>query len=812
MRNAAAMLYCPNPTCQAANSEDHKFCQKCSTPLPHRYLWALGESTSAYQPGDLVADRYLCKQSRVFLDTKPGLLSSTYQELPELLLPYLRLTSYPLHVPQIYDWLPMGASSSGMALLDHVPLCPTEGWIERQLPGLPASSDPVQLLPALTEQWPQASPQRQLNWLWQIANLWQPLSSEKAAATLFAPDVMRTEAGLLRFLELRFQAEQPSLVDLGQLWLEWVKTAQPETADFLTKLCQGLIQGQIHNAELLMGYLDQGLAQLSQAQTRQMQIATLSDQGPTRQRNEDACYPQSGTQTPILTDQALLIVCDGIGGHQGGDVASHLAITTLEQRVKALDIQQLDSVSLSIELEKAVCTANDQISQRNDSEHRFDRQRMGTTVVMALARAHELYITHVGDSRAYWITRWGCHQITLDDDVASREVRLGYSFYRQALHQPSGGSLVQALGMGTSSMLYPTVQRLIPDEDSIFLLCSDGLSDNDRVEEFWESEVLPLLDGKIDLLTLTQRLVEIGNVRNGYDNVTVGLIHYRIATTQPAPALPDLEALQLSVPAQPIEPAGYESQPTELVSPVANRSTPNPASTELRSEKSNLLPLLIGIGLLLGIAGVLAVLLPTLRIDTSRTTLNNPPTDPSPELSGATPLEPALTSLEVGSKIQLSRLPSDGVSPPVLLKNPPQDTTATGTPTESPSAPPSPVETVGLIPIGTVLEVLQKRSLTQQESWIELRVCSTSIGDSPEAPSPASPLLSPTPSGPDAGTVPSVVSPAVTPSPTVASPTTPSPSVPLLQTGQKGWIREAAILPQVSLKTNLTPEQQQACQ
>lgn len=795
MRNAAAMLYCPNPTCQAANSEDHKFCQKCSTPLPHRYLWALGESASAYQAGDLVADRYLCKQSCVFLDTKPGLLSSTYQELPEPFSPYLRLTSYPLHIPQIYDWLPTSTTATGMALLDHVPLCPTETWIERQLPGLPSpASDPVQLLPALMNQWQAASPLRQLNWLWQIANLWQPLSSEKAAATLFTPEVMRVEAGLLRLLELRFQSEQPTLSDLGQLWLQWAETAQPQIAGFLTKLCQGLVQGQIHNAELLMAYLDQGLAQLSQAQTRQMQIATLSDQGPTRQRNEDACYPQSGTQTPILTDRALLIVCDGIGGHQGGDVASHLAITTLEQRVKALDVDQLDSISLSIELEKAVCAANDQISQRNDSERRFDRQRMGTTVVMALARGHELYITHVGDSRAYWITRWGCHQITLDDDVASREVRLGYSFYRQALHQPSGGSLVQALGMGTSSMLYPTVQRLIPDEDSIFLLCSDGLSDNDRVEEFWESEVLPLLDGKVNLLTLTQRLVEIGNVRNGYDNVTVGLIHYRVATTQSIPALSDLEALQLSVPTQPLEPAGYESQPTELVTP-ASASSADTVLAEPRPEKSNLLPLLIGIGLLVGIAGLLAVLLPTLQIDTSKTTLSDPPTvAPTPEVSGSTPSSPILTSLEVGSKIQLSRSPSDTASPPALIKSPPQEA-ATGTPTVSPTALSSPVETVGLIPIGTVLEVLQKRSLAQQESWVELRVCSTSVGDSPESPS----VVLSSPASPKAG------------SPEAGS-SDPAPSVPLLQAGQRGWIREAALLPQVSLKTNLTPEQQQACQ
>ncbi|WNZ23549.1 serine/threonine protein phosphatase [Leptolyngbya sp. NK1-12] len=804
MQNAAAMLYCPNPTCQAANSEDQKFCQKCSTPLPHRYLWALGESASAYRAGDLVAERYLCKQPSVFLDTKPGLLSGTYQELPEFLLPYLRLTSYPLHIPQIYDWLPIG-TTVGMALLDHVPLCPTDTWMERQLPGLPSASDLIQLLPTLTAQWPQASPLRQLNWLWQIANLWQPLSSENAATTLFTPDLLRVESGLLRLLELKFQTNQPTLADLGQLWLQWAKTAQPEVADFLVKLCQGLIQGQIHNAELLMGYLDQGLAQLSQAQTRQIQIATLSDQGPTRQRNEDACYPASGTKTPILADQALLIVCDGIGGHQGGDVASHLAITTLEQRVKGLDISQLDSTSLAIELEKAICAANDQISQRNDSEHRFDRQRMGTTVVMALVRGHELYITHVGDSRAYWITHWGCHQLTLDDDVASREVRLGYSFYRQALHQPSGGSLVQALGMGTSSTLYPTVQRFIPDEDGIFLLCSDGLSDNDRVEAFWESEILPLLSRKGDLLRVAQRLVEIGNTHNGYDNVTVGLVHYQTAITHPIPTLAELGPLQLPITTQPTESGIRESQLTELVSPVASSTSYPTASTatEQTAEKSNLLPLLIGIGLLLGLGGLLAVLLPTLQSDPGTTPFGDlPAPTPSPTLSSPSPSDPVPTSLEVGSKLQLVRSPeasssaSGSANPPVLVSRPPQDR-ANSLAAPALSTPSPTVQTIGLIPIGTVLEVLRKQSLSQQENWVELRVCSTSVGDSPEAP--ASPPSSPSPPAP---------SPIASPE---ATSSTPTPTTPLLQPGQTGWIQEAEILPLVTLKTDLTPEQQQAC-
>lgn len=878
MRNAAAMLYCPNPTCQAPNSEDHKFCQKCSTLLPRRYLWALGEGASDHQPRALLAERYLCKQSRVFLDTKPGLLSGTYQELPDAFLPYLRLVSYPLHIPQVYDWLPDSAEGPELILLDHAAIgrfgrtYSSTSTLERGPAGLGSAglAPEPDLLPAIMTEWQQAAASRQLNWLWQIANLWQPLSAERATASLLDAENLRIDSTLVRLLELQFD-EPHSLVDLGYFWLAWAESAQPEVAGFLTKLCQSLIEGQLHNAELLVGHLDEALAQMSQGQIRQMQIATLSDRGPTRPRNEDACYPVSGTHSSNLNQsgnptqanlnrapKTLLIVCDGIGGHQGGDVASNLAISTLEQQVKSLAIDQLDPVSLTIDLEKAICAANDKISQQNDSEQRFERQRMGTTVVMALARAHELYITHVGDSRVYWLTRWGCYQITLDDDVASREVRLGYSFYRQALHQPSAGSLVQALGMSASSMLYPTVQRLIPDEAGIFLLCSDGLSDNDRVEEAWETEILPLLESQaeepgseINLTALSQRLVEIANTRNGYDNVTVGLLHYQVLQPQTvpvlAPVLADLPEITAPLPAQ-----ISETQPTELIAPVVTppvtsaNYTPNypsnyAAVSPVAPRSRQLLPLmLLGIGVV-GLLGLLLGFWPTLR------SLNPQSATPPTPSNQPQPASPTSNSLEVGTLVQLNSAqepnqkpilvsrpeseqpvsspsaspspslpPSPSPSPSVSLPSSPLVGNSSGSPSVSPKdvtpavVQPAGSKAIGMIPTGAILEVLRKQSLSQQESWIELRVCS--IGPSQANSGQAIPRQAN--SGQASSSQTSTPSTDTAPvAPTVASTTAPTAkptAVPLLQPGQTGWIQELDILPQVTLRTDLSPEQQ-AC-
>jgi protein phosphatase len=529
MENDAATLYCPNENCQAANPLTHKFCQRCSTPLPKNYLWAVVDAPSVGSPGEILADRYLVLDKFVLLDTKPGLLALT-PELDNLqpLRAYLRLIPYRLHVPQVYGVLFVadGHSHREILLLEKPPLL-VDHTIQQ-----------VHLGSELTTAWRDATSMRQLNWLWQIAHLWQPLASEGVASSLLDSYVLRVEGSLVRLLDLRFDdTTSPELPQLGEFWQQLVSNAKPAITEFVDRISLALIQGKINSTDQLIGVLDQGLAGLGRSQTPTIQVITRTDTGPSRQRNEDACSPPTGTlisKPPQPT--ALAIVCDGIGGHEGGNVASNLAIETIQQQVQQLTKVPYDHIDPSLllnDLDKAVAMANDKISQRNDGENRQGRQRMGTTLVMALPVAHEMYITHVGDSRAYWITRQGCYQVTLDDDVASREVRLGYAIYREAVQQSAAGSLVQALGMGPSTSLHPTSGRFMLDEDAVFLLTSDGLSDFDRVEEYWETEILPLLVGEATIATVADRLIEIANTKNGHDNVTVALVHYQVQYWEP---------------------------------------------------------------------------------------------------------------------------------------------------------------------------------------------------------------------------------------------------------------------------------------
>ncbi|HEY9849431.1 MAG TPA: protein phosphatase 2C domain-containing protein [Leptolyngbyaceae cyanobacterium] len=692
----AAKITCPNQLCQAPNPEAHRFCQRCRTPLPKRYLWAVGAGIEGYKPGKLLGDRYLVKRDRILLDTKPGFTPLFPTDIPDALLPYLRLFSYQLHVPQVYGKLPPLKKNQNQEI-----------WLLEQAPIFSDRKDeaPV-LLPKLTALWKNSSTIRQLNWLWQIAHLWQPFSYLGVASSLLEPKLLRVEGSLVRLLELSFDREELTLKDLGLFWRELVNDTKPEIADFLAELCQQTIRQQISIDEVI-AQMDRILGEVARSQTRTYQIATLTDTGPTRQRNEDACYPPSGSFNQIPIDsQVLAVVCDGIGGHEGGNVASNLAIETVVSQISQYVEAEVSHFQPINQLESAVCDANDRISERNDREGRFDRQRMGTTLVMALTNNHEMYVTHIGDSRVYWITSTGCHQVTLDDDVASREVRLGYTLYREALQQLGSGSLVQALGMSSSNNLHPTVQKLIIDEDSIFLLCSDGLSDNDRVEQFWDTEILPVLAGKIDLATAAAKLIEIANTQNGHDNVTIGLIYCQVKEPETADRKKKSQTAKISLglPSYPITELPSENSPSSLKTQLLSspRRTPR------------LLPLLLGIALLLGVGAMLLYFLVGKWGESTVLSTVEPEIKPNtPTIASPVPTKSSDSLLPTGATIRIENglaKNSQGKIVQLLLYPAPHQ------PSDKPPAP------IGIIPGQTLLEV-KTQVVLGQNRWLKLKVC-----------------------------------------------------------------------------------------
>ena len=518
MTHSEPRIHCSNPHCAASNKLEAHFCHRCKTPLSKRYLWSTKQVISSEQVNQLISDRYLAITTRVFLDTKPGIKPQTPDEVPQKIITYLQLFPYYPHIPQVYGQI----DGTDTWLLDYGTL-PINA--ESQLKY-------TQLLPEVTDLWRSATAFQQLSWLRQIAKLWRPMLNKKVASTLLTPRLLRINGQVVQILQLKFDGDRYiQLQDLGKLWSQWIDYANPSIQEMLIQLCDRLKIGSLSKSRQVIAILDRALEICQRSQQYSYQIYAISESGPSRNNNEDAAYPNFEIPINVSSDNnPLAIVCDGVGGHEGGEIASRETIEYLRSKIAQLSFEKQDNNPRIIakQLTQFINESNDLISQRNDSEQRLERQRMGTTLVMGLAHNHEMYLAHVGDSRIYWITPSSCHQVTVDDDLASREVRLGYAVYRDSLEYPSAGALIQALGMRDSAALHPNIQRHIIDNDCIFLLCTDGLSDFDRVEQHWRHTVLPVLKGKRDLTSAVKTLIKIANEKNGHDNATVALVHCQV--------------------------------------------------------------------------------------------------------------------------------------------------------------------------------------------------------------------------------------------------------------------------------------------
>ncbi|NES68815.1 MAG: serine/threonine-protein phosphatase, partial [Okeania sp. SIO2D1] len=334
-------------------------------------------------------------------------------------------------------------------------------------------------------------------------------------------------------------------------WSNLIPTAHPHIQQPLQEICQMI--GDIgESLEAIAPKLNQLLLEQAAKLPLNAEIVGATDTGPVRLHNEDCCYP---TEQDLVSNQLvphLAMICDGVGGHDGGEVASQLAVQSIKRLVQNLlteVAQQQDLTSPDLvmkQLEEIIRVVNNMIATENDEQGRESRQRMGTTLVMALQlpqqvkpslesnpnNAHELYIANLGDSRAYWLTKNTCQLLTVDDDVASRETRLGHCLYWQALERRDAGALTQALGTRDGEFIRPTIQRFLIEEEGLLLLCSDGLSDNDWVEKSWTEYTSRIFRGEFSLKQAVEYLIELANDKNGHDNTSVVLAHYRISPEQ----------------------------------------------------------------------------------------------------------------------------------------------------------------------------------------------------------------------------------------------------------------------------------------
>ena len=268
-----------------------------------------------------------------------------------------------------------------------------------------------------------------------------------------------------------------------------------------------------------------------------MQLSSLEDAGRSdvgRQRHHNEDYFGIETKTHklelpksrFLEGHGLYILCDGMGGHAGGEIASELAVNTLRQYFEEHWIS--NQLPTEDSIREAVYLANEAIYKLNQQDARSGVGRMGTTLVMLLIQDTQAAVAHVGDSRLYRVTRkQGLEQVTVDHEVGQREITRGVE-PTIAYARPDAYQLTQALGPRDENSINPDVGFFEINEDTLLLLASDGLSDNDLLETHWQTHLEPLLSSGANLERGVTDLIDLANQHNGHDNITGIIIRAKV--------------------------------------------------------------------------------------------------------------------------------------------------------------------------------------------------------------------------------------------------------------------------------------------
>lgn len=277
-----------------------------------------------------------------------------------------------------------------------------------------------------------------------------------------------------------------------------------------------------------------------------MQLSMLEDSartdvGQQREHNEDffslstEIIKAERPSGRMVQGRGLYVLCDGMGGHACGEVASQLAVDKIqtffrnywasEEGVRTSQSGQLPPSSV---IRESVRLANQAIYDRNQSEVRTGNGRMGTTLVLTLLCNTSVAIAHVGDSRAYRYTRKrGLEQITVDHEVGQREIQRGVD-PEVAYGRPDAYQLTQALGPRDEGFVEPDLTFIELTEDTLLLLASDGLTDNDLLENNVMTHVDPLMSSQMNLDQGVRQLVDLANEVNGHDNITAIAIRAKV--------------------------------------------------------------------------------------------------------------------------------------------------------------------------------------------------------------------------------------------------------------------------------------------
>ena len=234
-----------------------------------------------------------------------------------------------------------------------------------------------------------------------------------------------------------------------------------------------------------------------------------SDKGKVREMNQDYYYISTS-----LDQIQLYILADGMGGYNGGEIASSLAVQTaknyIENNFKEIEKDRDSIVQL---LGSSMEYANMVVYEK--AKENKELKGMGTTLEICLIYNNKVYIGHVGDSRIYRIRKNFTRKLTQDHSYVQKLVKEGTITKEQAAHHPQKNMLMKALGC--NAFVEPDVMVKGFLKDDILIMCSDGLTNLVNQETIYEM-------ASKNIEQATKDLVQLANDRGGYDNITVVII------------------------------------------------------------------------------------------------------------------------------------------------------------------------------------------------------------------------------------------------------------------------------------------------
>ena len=241
-----------------------------------------------------------------------------------------------------------------------------------------------------------------------------------------------------------------------------------------------------------------------------MRVIGRTDIGRLRTTNQDAFV--CGKLAP---DVPFAVVCDGMGGANGGNVASSIAIRTIVNRLTSSYRSGMTMNSMQHVLESAIAAAN--ISVYDEAAADAELRGMGTACVLAVMMEERVLIAHIGDSRAYVITPDKTfEQITKDHSVVQQMLERGQITPEEAKNHPRRNFITRALGV-SDTVACDFSEFVLPKEADI-LLCSDGLSG------MVDAATMKSIAASCSRAELPDRLIAAANRAGGSDNITVAMI------------------------------------------------------------------------------------------------------------------------------------------------------------------------------------------------------------------------------------------------------------------------------------------------